>query len=237
LREALELARQAQDRTAQLRCLIPLAHACGGADDKDGALAAIAEARTLIGGTTDRIVECELLKTEGLVSYYIGDLAQAAKSAHRALELAKEWGFAYEAAVNAHNLGETYLHLGDYKRAFAMLRYSYDVAKDHGFVKLQFGNMRVLGFIDAIKLHSAEGRVRILEAYEYALEHHYVWDIVQSRYMLAVVDYTQDRVEDGRLGLREVHQLAREYGMRHYEKLAEAALQAADKGEPIQLRV
>ena len=237
LTEALELARQAQDPVAQRRCLLPLAHAYGGNDDRDGAVAAIEEARKLAEQSSDRIVEIELLKTESLVAYYIGDLPGAASTAHRALELAKEWGFPYEAAVNAHNLGETYLLLGDYKRAFAMLRYSYDVSRDHGFVKLQFGNMRVLGFIDAIKLGSAEGRQRILEAYEYALEHHYVWDVVQSRYMLAVVDYTQGRVDEGKLGLREVLLLSREYGMRHYEKLAEVAIDAAGRGAPIPLRV
>ena len=34
---------------------------------------------------------------------------RALDAGHRALELGKEYGFAYEAAVNAHNLGETYL--------------------------------------------------------------------------------------------------------------------------------
>ncbi|HJL39204.1 MAG TPA: AAA family ATPase, partial [Polyangiaceae bacterium LLY-WYZ-15_(1-7)] len=233
LREALELARQANDVQAQIRCLIPLAHSYGGSGDRDAALAALEEARELAGDTPDRIIEVELLKTEALVRYYVGDLQIGLEAAHRGMELGKEYGFAYEAAVNAHNLGEFHLRLGDYKRAFAMLRYSYDVARDHGFVKLQYGNMRVLGFIDAVKLGSEEGRAKIIEAWNYAREHGYVWDLVQARYMLAIVDHAQGHHEDGRTGLREVLQLAGEYGMQHYERAAEEALAAIEAGLPV----
>ncbi|HJL23953.1 MAG TPA: hypothetical protein RMH80_17080, partial [Polyangiaceae bacterium LLY-WYZ-15_(1-7)] len=191
------------------------------------------EARELAGDTPDRIIEVELLKTEALVRYYVGDLQIGLEAAHRGMELGKEYGFAYEAAVNAHNLGEFHLRLGDYKRAFAMLRYSYDVARDHGFVKLQYGNMRVLGFIDAVKLGSEEGRAKIIEAWNYAREHGYVWDLVQARYMLAIVDHAQGHHEDGRTGLREVLQLAGEYGMQHYERAAEEALAAIEAGLPV----
>ncbi|MEM9074364.1 MAG: protein kinase [Myxococcota bacterium] len=233
LQEALSLAQEANDPPAQIRCLIPLAHAYGGGADPESALQALAEARRLMGSSPERITECEVHKTEALVHYYAGDVPRALESGYRGLELAKEYGFPYEAVVNAHNVGELHMREGDYKRAFAMLRYSYDVAKDHGFVKLQYGNLRVLGFIDAVKLGSPEGRSKILEAYIYAQRQGYVWDVVQARYMLAIVDITQGETVDGRRGLREVLQLAAENGMSHYERAAEEALAALDAGLPV----
>jgi len=233
LQEAVALAREAGDKEAELRSLIPLALAYGGSGDADAAYAALDEAQQLTGKGTDRIVECDLLKTESLVSFYTGDLQRSIAAASRALELAKEWHFPYEAAVNAHNLGEDYLRLGDFKRAFAMLRYSYDVAKEHGIERLQYSNIRVLGFIDAAKLGSTEGRERILEAYEYARQRGMIWDLIQSRYFLAIVDSLQGRGEEGRSGFREVLRLAAEYGQRHYEQEAEKALQAIDAGRPV----
>ena len=235
LREALGLARDANDRAAQLRCLLPLAHAYGGSNDKEGALSALAEAKLLLGDQPERNAECAFWKTESLVSYYVGDIARALKAGYKGLELAKQYGFPYEAAINAHNLGELHLGDGDFKRAFAMLRYSYDVAKDHGFVKLQYGNLRVLGFIDAIKLGTDEGRERILEALEFARRHGYVWDVVQAQHMLAIVDHHRGESDDARRVFREVRQLAAQYGMAHYEKLAAEALEAIDAGEPVPL--
>ncbi len=230
LQEALALAAEASDAQAQIRCLIPLAHAFAGTMDQEGAIEALAQARRLMGVAPDRIVECELWKSEALVHYYLGNRPRALEAAYKGLELAKEYGFAYEAAANAHNIGELHLREGDFKRAFAMLHYSFDVAKDHGFVKLQHGNLRVLGFIDAVKLGNEAGRERIVEAYAYAQRHGFVWDAVQGRYMLAVVDAILGRTEEGRRGLREVLQLAAQYGMSHYEKAAEEALEAIDEG-------
>jgi serine/threonine protein kinase/tetratricopeptide (TPR) repeat protein len=233
LREALELAREANDSRAQIRCLLPLALAHAGRADRDESQSALAEAKSLAGPRPERIVECELLKTECLVAFYTGDPQRALDAGHRALELGKEYGFAYEAAVNAHNLGETYLRLGDYKRAFAMLRYSYDVARDHGYQKLQYTNLRVLGFIDATKLGSEEGRARIVEAAVFAEENGYLWDVVQARYMLGVVEHQRGAMEESEKMFREVLRLASETGMQHYARAAEEALAALEAGQPV----
>ncbi len=237
LREALELAREASDSRAQIRCLLPLALAHAGRADREEAEASLAEAQRLAGPRPERIVECEVLKATCLVAFYIGDPQRALDAGHRALELGKEYGFAYEAAVNAHNLGETYLRLGDFKRAFAMLRYSYDVARDHGFQKLQFTNLRVLGFIDATKLGSEEGRQRIVEAATFAEENGYLWDVVQARYMLGVVEHQRGAIEESERMFREVLHLASETGMQHYARAAEEALAALEAGQPIPMPV
>ncbi len=233
--EALALARDASDRRAQIRCLIPLALALGGSNLKEEALAALAEARALVTGEPDRFTECELLKTESLVHHFCGSVARSAELAEQALELAKEYGFAQEACVNAHNLGEDQLRLGDYKRAFALLRYSFETAREHGLSKMQYTNMRVLGFIDAVKFGSEEGRERIIEALRYAEEHNYLWDIVQGRHMLALVDALGGNEEAARAGFREVMRLAEEHGQKTYGAQAEAALRALDECRPVPL--
>src|SRR5690606_25725892 len=101
----------------------------------------------------------------------------------------------------------------EYKRAFAMLRYSHDLARDHGIDRLRYANIRALGFIDAIKLGSSEGRARILDALDYAQEHGLLWDEVQARHMLAIVDAHLGDVDAAKTGLRELLRLAVEFGM------------------------
>ncbi len=235
LRQALSLARDANDKVAQLRCLLPLAHACAGFGDKKSALESLAEARKLMGDNPGRIDECMVWKTESLVGYYTGDIERALRAGYKGLELSKQYGFAYEAAINAHNLGELHLRESDFKRAFAMLRYSYDVAKDNGFVKLQYGNLRVLGFIDAIKLGSEEGRERVREAYEFARRHGYVWDVVQAQHMMGIIDHQLGKHDDAKRRFREVLQLSAQYGMSHYEQTAAEALEAIEAGKPVPL--
>ncbi|MFK8000746.1 MAG: protein kinase [Polyangiales bacterium] len=235
LEEALGLAVDAADTAAQMRARLPLALAFAGSGDRDQAFSALEGARKLAMGRTDRFLECELVKTEALVCYFTGELDRALESGQRGIELAKEYGFTYEAAVNAHNVGEVYMRLGDFKRAFAMLRFSYDLAREHGYVKVQYNNMRVLGFIDATKLGSPQGRERVAEALTYAEENGFIWDIIQGRYMLAFVDHVQGKVDEARRAFQEVCQLANEYGQRHYEKAAEDALLAIEAGAPLKL--
>ncbi|MEM9865644.1 MAG: tetratricopeptide repeat protein, partial [Myxococcota bacterium] len=234
LQEAVELAEGTGDTMAQIHARLPLALAFAGSGNRQAAQVSLDAVRRLAQAKKSRFLECEIYKTEALVSFFTGDLTSAVNAGQRGLELAKEYGFPYEAAVNAHNVGETYMRIGDFKRAFAMLRYSYDVCREHGFVKLQYNNMRVLGFIDATKLGSPQGRDRIIDALRYAEEHGFVWDIIQGRYMLAFVDHQLGHVDRAKRAFGEVCKLAHEYGQRHYEQAAEDALMAIAAGQPLE---
>ena len=233
LEEALELAVAAGDMTAQRRALLPLALAYGGKGDGPAARDALARVEATLEAQPERIVECELWKTDSLVSFLTGNLQRALDSAYRALDLAKEYGFPYEAAVNAHNIGETLMRMGDFKRAFAMLRYSYDLTREHGFLKLQYNNMRVLGYIDAVKLKSPQGRERVAEALRHAEEHDYVWDTIQSLHMLAMVDHSLGDQESARALFQRVLRMGNEHGHAHYAAAAETALEAIAAGRPV----
>ncbi len=234
--DALHYSRELGDVQAQIRCLVPFALATASDGRRQAALDALAEARRLQKEAgDDRFTECEMLKMESLVHFFGLDHERALEAAGRALELAKEYGFSYEAAVNAHNMGEGYLRLGDYKRAFASLRYSYEVARDHGFEKLQWANMRVLGFIDATRFGSKEGRVHVAQANDYAARHGYVWDLIQGRYYLAIIDQGRGDDESARIALREILRLAADHGHTDYVKATEKALEALEAGSTIQL--
>jgi serine/threonine protein kinase/tetratricopeptide (TPR) repeat protein len=233
--EALRLAREAGDVEAQTRCLIPLALASASDGRLERALGALAEARKLTGADPDRFTECELAKMEALVRFFANDYEACLEAGGRALELAKEYGFPYEQAVNAHNMGEAYLRLGDYKRAFASLRFSYEMSRDHGWSKLQWANMRVLGFIDATRFGSKEGRSHVVQANEFAESHGFVWDVIQGRYYLAIIDQGRGDEDAARQGLREILRLAADHGHRDYVSAAEKALKALDAGSTIQL--
>ena len=235
LEEALALSRDTADVPAQIRCLIPKALAHASMGDRASGMRSLDEARALAGARPDRFTECELLKMESLVCYYSRDYHGTIDMGHRAMDLAKEYGFNYEVAANAHNLGEAYLRIGDYKRAFSSLRYSFEVAREHGLVKLQMVNLRVLGFIDATKLGSDEGRQRVLDAIDYAQRHGFVWDIIEGKYMLAVIDQLGGRVDEARRLLAEVLRTSADNGHARYVEDAEQALGALDRGELIPL--
>jgi tetratricopeptide (TPR) repeat protein len=235
LEEALGLSRDTGDLQSQIRCLLPLSLAVAATGDGVKALDHLEEARQLAGIHPDRYTDCELLKTEALIHYYLRNHEGTVAASSRALELAKEYGFWYEAAVNSHNLGEGYLRLDDYKRAFASLRYSYELAKEHGLSRVEYMNLRVLGFIDAVRFGSLEGRRRIAEAADYAQTQGFHWDYVQSLHLLGIADSAMGDIESARKAFRECLRLASEQNDTRYREDAEAALRALDAGEPVPL--
>lgn len=242
LREALEISRELGDVAAQMRCLIPLALAFGQEGETSAGLDALQKAHELVGDDPDRLTECELLKMESLVYYYARDYAGCIDRCSRALALAKEHGLDYEIAVNAHNLGETYIRVGDFRRAFSALQQSHEMCRERGYVRIQMMNQRALAFVDAHRFRddaqragSADPRERIVEALRFADERGYLWDSLQAQYMLALVDSLLGHVDSARKNLREVLRTAADNGHRRYVLDAEYALAALDKGEPIPL--
>jgi tetratricopeptide (TPR) repeat protein len=235
LEHALGLAAQAGNVEAQMRALVNLALTHATAGQSERGLARVVEARQLVAAHPDRYTECEIEKMESLVHFFASEYADAIEAAQQGLELAKEYGFPYEQAVNAHNMGECYVRLGDYKRAFASLRYSYEIARDHGIEHLQVANMRVLGFIDAMRFGSEEGRNHVLDAIRHAEQRRAIWDLVQGRYLLAMIDQQRGSVEEARAGLREALRLASEHGYDAYAASCDDGLRAIEEGKPIPL--
>ena len=232
LREALEISREMGDVAAQIRCLVPLALAFGQEGDGTAGLNALKDARRLAGDEIDRYTESDILKMESLVHYYSRDYLRCIGKANEAMEIAMEYGFEYEIAVNSHNIGETYIRLGDFRRAFASLQRSYEICREKGYQRLLMMNQRALGFIDAIR-NQPNARERVVEAVRFADSNGFLWDAMQGKYMLAIVDHQRGDLDAARTGLREMLRLAADNGQRRYVMDAENALAAIERGDPV----
>jgi tetratricopeptide (TPR) repeat protein/tRNA A-37 threonylcarbamoyl transferase component Bud32 len=235
LQEALALAQRSGNRLAQLRCLMPLALTCARMDDHASAMQTLERVKQLAGADSDALIEAQVLRLESQIHYHARDPQAVALAAAKAMEIAREANLFYECALNAHNMGEAFLRMGDFRRAFAALRNSYEIASEHGYTRLSMSNMRILGFIDATRFDSSEGRARLVQAIDYAIEHEFVWDIIPGKYLLAIVEQQRGEIESARAALREVLTLAVQHGHRKYTQDSEAALRELDAGLPIAL--
>jgi serine/threonine protein kinase/tetratricopeptide (TPR) repeat protein len=233
LKEALELARAAVDSSAELRCLMPLALTYARMADHSSAMRTLEAVRRLGEEAGEPLLQAQILRLESQIHYHARDPESMARAAAAAMEIAREAGNFYEVALNAHNMGEAFLRMGDYRRAFAALRSSYEIASEHGYTRLQMSNMRVLGFIDATRFGSAEGRSRLLQAIDYAVDQAFVWDIIQGKHLLAIIDQARGDVEGARKLLREVLNLAVQHGHRKYTEDTEQALRQLEAQVPI----
>jgi tetratricopeptide (TPR) repeat protein len=214
---------------------MPLALTYARMADHASAMQTLEQVQQLAQAKHDALIDVQILRLESQIHYHARDPEAVARTAAKAMEIAREANLFYETALNAHNMGEAYLRLGDYRRAFAALRSSYELASEHGYTRLQMSNMRILGFIDATRFNSAEGRSRLIQAIDYATEHEYVWDIIQGKYLLAVVDQAQGEGDGARAALREVLSLAIQHGHRKYTEDAEHALRELEAGVPVTL--
>ncbi len=234
-RRALELAQLTDEVGAQVRCLLLMSPAYAAIGEGEVALSALRDAQGLMGDPPDRMIEVELYKVRSLVFHQLGDQEGMIDSARRSLELAKEYGFAYEVAVNAHNLGEFYLRTGEDKKAFSSLKQGYEVAAEHGFARLAWLNVCLLGFLDAMRFGSEQGKARMVEAVRYAEERGYTWDLIGEKYLLAIVEQKLGRPEAALTALRDVIGLAEQHGHVRICDDAEQGLRAIAAGRPIAL--
>jgi tetratricopeptide (TPR) repeat protein len=236
LREALTISRNAgADRMTELRCLLPLALTYARMGDNQSALATHAECERIVDKGREPLVISQLHRLESQIHYHARNQEASARAAGMAMQVAREAGLHYESALNAHNMGEAFLRLGDHRRAFAALRQSYEVAVENGYTRLQMSSLSALGFIDATRFSSTEGRARVLQAVEYAEKNDFVWDVIQGKFYLAIIEQQRGSLEIARARLREVLDLAAEHGHRNYIGDAEDALLRLERREAIAL--
>ena len=75
--------------------------------------------RVTIEKQGDALTDSQVLRLESQIHYHARDPEACARAAGQAMEIAREANLHYETALNAHNMGEAFLRLGDYRRAFA----------------------------------------------------------------------------------------------------------------------
>lgn len=233
--QALELARMTDDVHTLLRCLLVVAPAYAAVGREVEAHRALVEIERLSGAQASRRLEVECHRVRALVAYQTGDHEGRIEAARRAFELAKEYGLPHEAAVAAHMLGEFYLRGDEDKRAFAALRSSSDIASEHGFTRVHWLNVCLLGFLDVLSFGAEEGLGRMREALRYAGDHGYVWDSINGQYLLAIAEQRVGSTQAASLALRHVRDLAERHGHRRMGIDAAQAERALERGQPISL--
>jgi serine/threonine protein kinase/tetratricopeptide (TPR) repeat protein len=224
LEEAAQLAGERGDRRNTVYALLTLARCESAVGEGNRALATWERASDAASGIDDPLLRIEVEKWLALIHFDRRDYPSMIECAERAMELAREFGFPYEVAVNAHNMGDAWLRLGDYKRAFTALKTSFDLAQEHGFEKLSHLNGLFLAFIDAVSFGSTEGRAKIEAALAYAEMQNSPWDILQAKYLLGVLAKEQRDSDAARRMLREALALANETDNRVYAEDCEKLL-------------
>ena len=233
--DALEVSRATGDVASETRALLLLAPAYAAVGQLELAQDALGKLNALVGAEPTRMIAVELLRAQSLVFEAAGNLPAACEAGRGALDLAKEYGLAHEVAIYAHHLGGLHLRADEEKRAFAALRLSYDVSTEHGFARLQWRNVCLLGFLDALRFDSEQGYARMQQAVQYAQERGYVLDLIDEKYLLAMVEQKRGHLDRASTLLREVIDLADPHGHVRLCEDAERALRAIGEGTPIVL--
>lgn len=210
LEEAVALVIRDGDSRPLGTALLALSRCQGSAGETETAQQTLERARGVAERLGDPVLRTDALKTSSLIWYHARDFERAASESERALEMAREFNLPYEIAVNAHNAGDAWMRLGDYRKAFTNLRTSQDVALEHGFDKLLNVNDTVLAFVDAVGFGSEEARGRIEATLAYADAHGYKWDALHARFLLGVLSRERGEIEQARTQLREALALAQE---------------------------
>ncbi len=229
LEEAIRLSKQSANRREELGFTRLLAHAMAAQGKRSIALTYLKEAEGLAQGTGDKFVETEMWKSRGLVHFLLREWDEALTCSERALETAKEYHFPYEMAVNSHNIGDIHVRLGNYKKAFTSLHYSFEVSREHGFTKLEIFNMALLGYIDAVRFGSEEGIDKIKQGIRHSQEKQYVWDLIQEKYFLGRAYFELERYSEARIALQDAIHLAKTTGNIMYVEDSEILLRQIDE--------
>ncbi len=232
LEEAARIAGQRGDRRDSASALMAVARCAAAAGERDRALATWERANDLVTDRDEPALRVDVVRTLALVHFLSRDFTSAAHHSERGLEMAREFGLHYEAAVHAHNAGDTWLRLGDYRKAFVHLNTSLQISKERGFEKLGQLNTVLLAFIEASQFHSDEARARIEAAAEFASSHGYTWDLLQAKFLLGVIAKGQGDREAARALLREALTLANETDNRMYAEDCEVLLREVSSMAP-----
>jgi eukaryotic-like serine/threonine-protein kinase len=188
-REANELWPAETDPNRKVMSLSQLAKALGNSGNHEGALAAIREAERLMDPGLAPETRCIFERCHAQIWYMVRDTERSVALSIKALEIAREYDLKEQIAANAHNIGDSYVLIGDYRKAFSYLRMSQEVAQEisHDLV-INLNNI-FLAFIDALKFGSNDGLSQLERALTLANQRNTVWEQVQVHYFLGRIHF------------------------------------------------
>jgi tetratricopeptide (TPR) repeat protein len=226
LSEAIELAVATDDETSEANLCLAIGHSQAARGARDLALGSLRRAEKIIQGKGDMFALAELHKDAGLIHFMLRDFDEAVATTEVALEIAKSYDFPYVRAVCAHNIGDVQVRRSNLAKAFTYFYSSLQICEQHGFEKLHSLNLMFVGYIDAVRLRSDAGIKQILDGLRFAEEKHYVWDMIQGKFLLGQALYELSRLGEAKKALEEAVRLARTTGNRVYVDECEELLSA-----------
>ncbi|MCK9461961.1 MAG: protein kinase [Proteobacteria bacterium] len=231
-REATDLWPPEADPNRKVVSLSQLAKALGNSGNHEGAIAAIQAAERLVNPGLAPETRCIFERCQAQVWYMARDIERSIMISQKALEIAKEYDLKEQIAANAHNIGDDYVQLGDYRKAFSYLRMSQEVAQEIGYDIVVNLNNIFLAFIDALKFGSNDGLTQLEHALTVANERNTVWEQVQVHYFLGRIHFERKKYDLAKEHLDLSVRIGRAADNRIYDAPASDLLeQIAELGE------
>jgi tetratricopeptide (TPR) repeat protein len=199
------------DRQEEHKIMLNLAQAHAAIGDKRSALTYLDRAGHLV--SHDSTAACERQKAAVLVLYFSRDWPAARDACEKAIDLSREAGLTYEVAANLHNLGDIFVRLNDFARAFGAIQQSLALCEESGFERLASHNRMFLAFLDAVA-GEPEAMARLMNGIRYAEGNDFTWDLIGGRLLLAQILQRRGELDAARLEFQKLRELARKAGNR-----------------------
>jgi tetratricopeptide (TPR) repeat protein len=223
--EAIDLWPDDGDINLKLICMSQLAKVRANSGEHEAALKTIKEAESLIKPTMSPETRCVFERAHAQVYYMLREFERAATLSLRALDIAREYDLTEQIAANAHNLGDDYVALGDYRKAFSYLKMSQELAENIGYDIVINLNKIFLSFIDALKFDSIEGLSDLEQALVKANERNTVWEQIQVHYFIGRIHFEHKHYDMAKTHMEQSVRIGRDADNKIYDAQANDVLE------------
>jgi len=200
-----------QSKLEEHKVLVSLVQTHAAMGDHAAARRYFDRAVTLV--PTDPPFVCERHKLSALMLYFARDFRAAALHSEKAIDMARDLGLQYEVCINLHNLGDMFVRLEDYPRAYGALKQSVALCDELGHDRVASHNRMFLAFLDARAGDPDADRV-LLQGIRYAEANEFMWDLLGGRLLHAKLLAHRGDLDASRLEYQKLRDLARGAGNR-----------------------
>jgi serine/threonine protein kinase/predicted ATPase len=216
-REVIELYSGLGKPDLLLSSYAGLARSEAMSDEPEQALKTVEKAEKLVNEKTSPNIRCHLENAHSEAYYIMRDMEKSLYYLMRGLEISREYNIKEWIARNAHNIGDAYLWLGDYRKAFTYFRLSQDIAEETRHDMLVRLNSIFLSYIDALKFGSEKGLTEMENALMIANECNSVWEQIQVHYFLGSIYFERKKLDKAETHIEQSLRIGRAADNKVYE--------------------
>jgi serine/threonine protein kinase/tetratricopeptide (TPR) repeat protein len=216
-REATSLSSETADRSYVVSIMSSWAIAEAVSGNLEDADAIMKYSEALIDDETSPVSRCKYDGALGTYYYMAGEKEKSLSHQSKVIEIGKEYGLKDIIAKHAHTLGDTYLLLGDYRKAYTFLRTSLEISEELGYDILINLNQIYLAFIDAMKFGSDDGLQKLKNSLDLANKRDNIWEQLQVHYFLGKIYFEQKQYDHAVSHLRQAVRIGRTANNIRYE--------------------